>query len=90
LSVAAREICRLRALGHNLQLGKGYADGREARAGIAAWIAFYNTRRPHQALGNRPPMAVSNGVHFSQPNRSSSKIAIADHSKSGRLSMSFE
>ena len=37
---------------------KGYADGREARAGIAAWIAFYNTRRPHQALGNRPPMAV--------------------------------
>jgi putative transposase len=37
---------------------KGYADGREARAGIAAWIAFYNTRRPHQALGNRTPMAV--------------------------------
>src|SRR5262249_36240873 len=28
---------------------KGYADGREARAGIAAWIAFYNTRRPHRA-----------------------------------------
>jgi len=21
---------------------KGYADGREARAGIGAWIAFYN------------------------------------------------
>ena len=37
---------------------KGYADGREARAGISAWIAFYNTRRPHQALGNRSPMAV--------------------------------
>ena len=37
---------------------KGYADGREARAGIAAWIAFYNDRRPHQALGNRTPMAV--------------------------------
>ena len=37
---------------------KGYADGREARAGIAAWIAFYNSRRPHQALGNRTPMAV--------------------------------
>ena len=30
----------------------------EARAGIGAWIAFYNARRPHQALGNRPPMAV--------------------------------
>ena len=37
---------------------KGYADGREARAGIGAWIAFYNSRRPHQALGNRTPMAV--------------------------------
>ena len=37
---------------------KGYADGREAKAGIANWIAFYNGRRPHQALGNRTPMAV--------------------------------
>ena len=37
---------------------KGYAEGREARAGIAAWVAFYNERRPHQALGNRTPMAV--------------------------------
>jgi len=37
---------------------KGYADGREARAGIGAWIAFYNTRRPHSALTHRTPMAV--------------------------------
>jgi len=37
---------------------KGHADGRDARAGIGAWIAFYNVHRPHQALGNRPPMAV--------------------------------
>lgn len=37
---------------------KAYADGREAKAGIAAWIAFYNTRRPHHALGNRSPLAV--------------------------------
>jgi putative transposase len=37
---------------------KGYADGREARAGIGLWVAFYNSRRPHQALGNRVPMAV--------------------------------
>ena len=37
---------------------KGYADGREARTGIASWIGFYNGRRPHQALGNRTPMAV--------------------------------
>lgn len=37
---------------------KGYADGRDARAGIGAWFAFYNARRPHQALGNRTPMQV--------------------------------
>jgi putative transposase len=37
---------------------KGYADGREARIGIAEWIAFYNTRRPHQALGYATPMEV--------------------------------
>ena len=37
---------------------KGYADGREARTGIAEWFAFYNRRRPHQALANRTPMAV--------------------------------
>jgi putative transposase len=37
---------------------KAYADGREARAGISAWVTFYNMTRPHQALGNRTPMAV--------------------------------
>jgi putative transposase len=37
---------------------KAYADGREARAGISAWVSFYNSKRPHQALGHRTPMAV--------------------------------
>ncbi len=37
---------------------KGYADGREAKAGISDWIIFYNERRLHQALGYRAPMAV--------------------------------
>ncbi len=37
---------------------KGYADGREAKAGIASWITFYNLQRPHRALGNRTPMAA--------------------------------
>jgi len=37
---------------------KGYADGREAKAGIGAWVAFYNAQRPHQALANRTPLAV--------------------------------
>ncbi len=37
---------------------KGYADGREAKAGIASWIVFYNTGRPHQALDGRAPLAA--------------------------------
>ena len=37
---------------------KAYADAREARAGIAAWMTFYNFRRPHQAMNNQTPMAV--------------------------------
>jgi len=37
---------------------KAYADGREARAGIGAWMTFYNFRRPHQAMNNQTPMAV--------------------------------
>jgi putative transposase len=37
---------------------KAYTDGREARAGIASWMTFYNCRRPHQAMNNQMPMAV--------------------------------
>ena len=47
-----------RSLKHEDIYLKGYADGREAKPGIAEWIAFYNHRRPHQALANRTPMAV--------------------------------
>ena len=47
-----------RSLKHEDIYLKGYTDGREAYAGIASWLAFYNTRRPHQALRNRAPMAV--------------------------------
>jgi putative transposase len=47
-----------RSLKHEDVYLKGYADGREAKAGIGAWINFYNTRRPHQGLGGRAPMAV--------------------------------
>jgi putative transposase len=47
-----------RSLKHEDVYLKAYADGREARAGIGEWIAFYNGSRPHQALGNRTPMAV--------------------------------
>ena len=41
-----------------VQSPKAYADGREARAGIGSWMAFYNFERPHQAMNNQMPMAV--------------------------------
>jgi len=31
---------------------KAYADGRAMSARISQWLAFYNHRRPHQALAN--------------------------------------
>ena len=37
---------------------KAYQDGREARAGIGEYFRFYNTERPHQALGYRTPAEV--------------------------------
>jgi putative transposase len=47
-----------RSLKHEDIYLKGYADGREAKDGIANWIAFYNEQRLHQALGYCAPMAV--------------------------------
>jgi putative transposase len=37
---------------------KAYQDGKEARAGIGNYFLFYNTQRPHQALGYRTPAEV--------------------------------
>ena len=45
-----------RSLKHEDIYLKAYADGREAKAGIAAWITFYNELRFHQA--HRTPMRV--------------------------------
>ena len=47
-----------RSLNHEDIYLKHYADGHEAKAGISAWVDFYNTKRFHRALGNRMPMAV--------------------------------
>ncbi len=37
---------------------KAYQDGREARIGLGNYFRFYNTERPHQALGYRAPAEV--------------------------------
>ena len=37
---------------------RAYQDGRDARACIGDYFRFYNTERPHQALGYRTPAEV--------------------------------
>ena len=39
---------------------KAYSSGRAAKAGLDAYFRFYNTERPHQALGYRTPAEVFN------------------------------
>jgi putative transposase len=51
-----------RSLKHEDIYLKHYADGHEAKAGISAWIDFYNTKRFHRALRNRTPMAVQHAA----------------------------
>ena len=41
---------------------KAYQDGGDARAGIGKYFRFYNTERPHQALGYRTPAEVFNSI----------------------------
>jgi putative transposase len=35
-----------------------YATVAEAKAGIGAWLSFYNEERPHQSLGYRTPRQI--------------------------------
>ena len=41
---------------------KAYQDGREARIRLGEYFHFYNTNRPHQSLGYRPPAEVYAGA----------------------------
>ena len=40
---------------------KGYENGKEAWEGLRSYFEYYNSRRPHQALGYKKPKEV----HFS-------------------------
>jgi len=37
---------------------KAYATVAEAKAGIGAWLSFYNEERQHQSLGYRTPRQI--------------------------------
>jgi putative transposase len=41
---------------------KAYQDGRDARTSLGKYFRFYNTERPHQALGYRTPARVFTSV----------------------------
>src|SRR4051795_6771552 len=47
-----------RSLKHEDLYLKAYADGQEAKLGIAEWVRFYNRASEHPSLDNRMPMAV--------------------------------
>jgi putative transposase len=41
---------------------KAYQDGRDARIGLGNYFRFYNTERPHQTHGYRPPAEVYSAI----------------------------
>ena len=47
---------------------KAYQDGREARIGLGNYFRFYNTERPHQALGYRTPAGVYSVIQIESTN----------------------
>ena len=47
-----------------------WETGSQARTGVRNWMEFYNHRRPHKALGGRPPAVVySLTVEATQPHQ---------------------
>jgi putative transposase len=48
---------------------KAYQDARDARAGLGSYFRFYNTERPHQALGYRTPAEVFTPTPVETANR---------------------
>jgi len=57
---------------------KAYQDGKEARSSIGNYFRFYNTERPHQALGYRTPTEVFNAIPVEATSRSMVESLIPD------------
>ena len=51
----------IRTLLEGWAYGRTYGSSRERRGALAAWIEFYNHRRPHGALGRHPPASRLSG-----------------------------
>ena len=51
-------------------------SGSQARAGIREWMDFYNHRRPHSALGGKPPaMIYWQRIAQNQPDQQMQRVA---------------
>ena len=50
--------------------------GSEAKAGVGRWIEFYNRKRPHAALGGKPPAVVYwQRTDETQPDQQEQRVA---------------
>jgi putative transposase len=49
---------------------KAYQNGKDARIEISDYFHFYNTARPHQALGYRTQGDVFTSIPFEEPEKS--------------------
>ena len=53
-----------------------WETGSEAKAGVGKWIEFYNRKRPHSALGGKPPAVIYwLGKDETQPDQQEQKVA---------------
>lgn len=53
-----------------------WETGSEAKAGVGKWIEFYNRKRPHSALGGKPPAVVYwQRTEIMQPGQQVQKVA---------------
>jgi len=53
-----------------------WESGSEAKAGVRKWMEFYNHKRPHSALGGRPPAVVYwHRKEATQPDQQVQKVA---------------
>nr|WP_245958319.1 IS3 family transposase [Pelagibacterium sediminicola] len=53
-----------------------WETGSQARAGVREWMEFYNHRRPHSALGGKPPAVIYwQRIDQNQPDQQVQRVA---------------
>ncbi|WP_299154369.1 IS3 family transposase [uncultured Tateyamaria sp.] len=53
-----------------------WETGSEAKAGVRKWIDFYNDKRPHSALGGKPPAVIYwQRIETTNPDQQAQKVA---------------